>query len=131
MGDGHESFEEVLEVLRIRDVSAVRNQGILTDRENALNILKPSKAAKARCTISLRSAQSTRKGVTQVVGSKDDAVVVFHGEDRGANNLGFCGVRCRPSGGGCGGVEGGLHGLHWVHVCEERGRHRRLVLSGR
>lgn len=46
MGCLHEGVEEVLDVLGVRDVSAVCDQSILSDWEYSLDILEPSKTPK-------------------------------------------------------------------------------------
>jgi len=67
-----------------------------------------------------------REGLcTEIVSSEDDPVVVFYGKNTCAHYLGLLGMRHGRDRGVCGAMEGRLDRLHWVHVRDKRGRHRR------
>ena len=43
----HKRFEEVLDMLSVRDIAAISNEGVFSDGEDSLDILKACKTPKA------------------------------------------------------------------------------------
>jgi hypothetical protein len=87
-------------MLCVRDISAVSDEGIVSDWKNTLHIFETCKTSKAG----------------QIVCSEDDAVFVFHAQYTCANNFRLLSMLNRRSLRSSEGMEGRLDRLHWVYA---------------